>query len=507
MTAARILICLCASFLAGIASASFFNFSLFFIVSLLILSISLIGVFWGRTAPATLGFCLVFLILGILRFQSFESGILKARVQDFSGRKASVIGRIISEPDKRPTYTNLKVRIIEASVFDKNSSVPKDAGVLSGSVALAMAGNYPEFFYGDKIKLEGKLQLPEQIDSFNWPGYLAKEGVSWQISYPKIEFLGNEKSWQENIFFNILSFKKKIEEPIHKNISSKEASLLSGLLFGDLSLMSKEFKQKMSIAGLSHITAVSGMNVIILSGIIMSLLVALGLWRQQAFWWALLSLWVFVALVGFPASAVRAGIMASLLLWAQYLGRQNMAWRAMIFAAVIMLALNPLLLRYDVGFQLSFLAVCGLVFISPILKEYFKFIPDKKFFGLKEILSQTFSAQIITLPVLIYNFGCFSLVAPLANILVVPLLPLIMALGAVFIIVSMLCPFLGWLFSWPSSLLLFYCTAIVDFCSKLPFASLGLKLFWPWLLIFYALIFFWIFKWQKNHRFLETGYI
>jgi competence protein ComEC len=505
MTPARIFLYFCLAFLAGVASASFFKFPLFLIIFILIFSLALVGVFWERVGIAVFGFCLIFLVLGVLRFQSFELEILGPRSASLSGQAVSLVGRVAAEPDKRPGYTNLKIIVTGSG---PSAGGEETAADIAGSRVLAVVGNYPEYFYGDKMKLEGKLQLPEPDGSFNWPGYLAKEGIAWQIVFPKTEFLGKESlGIRQGLFSNILSLKKKFQEPVYENIPLKEGSLLSGLLLGDKSLMPKSFKQQMSAAGLSHITAVSGMNVVILSGILMSLFIGLGLWRQQAFWLALVFIWLFVLLVGLPASAVRAGIMASLFLSAQFLGRQNMAWRAMILAAAAMLALNPLLLRYDIGFQLSFLAVAGLIYIGPVLKEKLNFIPDKKFLDLKEILSQTLSAQIITLPVLIYNFGYFSLVAPLANILVLPAIPWLMAFGSIFILAGIIWPVLGWVLSWPVAALLMYCTKTIDLCAGLPFAQLALRVSLFWVFLIYVLLFIWVFRWRRKHRFLETGYL
>lgn len=507
MTAAKIFICFCFAFLAGIGLASFLKISLFAGFLTLIFGLSLIGVLWSHPKPAAAGFCLIFFVLGVWRFQSFETAILKqGKDKSLSGQKTVLVGRIVFEPDKRPSYTNLKFKIEKAWLFGGEQ---KPLTRLAGATIWTTVKNYPEFFYNDELKLQGKLQIPEAADNFNWPGYLTKEGVVWQMSWPQAELLEREPSsagWSW-VYSQILSLKKKIEEPIYQNLPLREGSLLAGLIFGDRSLMPKEFKDEMSRTGLSHIAAVSGTNVVILSVILMSFFIGLGLWRQQAFWLALVFIWLFIILVGLPASAVRAGIMASLLLTAQYLGRQNAAWRAMVLAGAAMLYFNPLLLRYDIGFQLSFLAVGGLVFLAPMIKERLEFIPDQKFFNLKEILSQTLAAQIITLPVLIYNFGYISLVAPLSNLLIMPFIPLMMAMGFIFVLAGIFWSGLGWLLSWPSAFLLIGAVKIIDICASLPLASLSLRLSWVWLAVFYILLLFWIIKWQRKHRFLKTGYL
>ncbi|MFA5742889.1 MAG: ComEC/Rec2 family competence protein [Candidatus Paceibacterota bacterium] len=507
MTAAKIFIYLCFAFLAGIGLASFLKMSLAVGFLILILGLSLIGILWNHPKPAAAGFCLIFFVLGVWRFQSFETAILRqGEDKNLSGQKAVLIGRVDFEPDKRPGYTNLKIKVEEAWLFGDEQ---KPLTQLAGATIWTTVKNYPEFFYNDRLRLLGKLQIPEAIDGFNWPGYLIKEGIVWQMSWPQAELSKREPpsaGWPW-LYSHILFLKQKLEKPIYQDLPLREGSFLAGLIFGDRSLMPKEFKDEMSKTGLSHIAAVSGANVIILSSILMVLFIGLGLWRQQAFWLALIFLWVFIILVGLPASAVRAGAMASLLLSAQYLGRQNATWRAMILAGAAMLYSNPLLLRYDIGFQLSFLAVAGLVFLAPIVKEKMKFIPGRKFFNLKEILAQTLSAQIITLPILIYNFGYISLVAPLSNILIVPFIPLMMAMGFIFVLAGIFWPWLGWILSWPSSFLLIAAVKAIDICASLPLASLALKISWVWLAVFYILLLFWVIRWQRKHRFLESGYV
>jgi len=192
---------------------------------------------------------------------------------------------------------------------------------------------------------------------------------------------------------------------------------------GDKRRLSEELKEKLNIAGVRHITAISGMHIMILSGVLMYLAMALGLWRGQAFYFALIILILFIIMVGLPASAVRAGIMVFFYLLAEKVGRPKSGSRAIVFAATCMLIANPLLLKLDVGFQLSFLAVMGITYLMPLLQKFLKF----------RLLAMTLSAQVFTLPILIYNFGYVSFAAPITNILIVPLLPFIMGLGFVFV--------------------------------------------------------------------------
>ena len=118
----------------------------------------------------------------------------------------------------------------------------------------------------------------------------------------------------------------------------------------------------------------------------------------------------------------------------------------------------------------------------------------------------TFSAYLFTLPVLIYNFGYFSVVAPLTNILIVPLLPYIMVSGFVFAIFGVIWQPLGWVLSWPAWFFLTYLKTVVDFFSQIPLASLTVEnLHWAWLVIVYSILGFSIrrLKQREKLKFLD----
>ncbi|MDO8524365.1 MAG: ComEC/Rec2 family competence protein [bacterium] len=258
------------------------------------------------------------------------------------------------------------------------------------------------------------------------------------------------------------SLKEKFREVINSNLKQPEASILSGILLGDKLNISQEWKQKMANTGTSHIVAVSGMNIVMLAQILVVLGVTLGLYRGQALWFSLILIWLFIALIGFQVSAVRAGIMGSILIVCQLLGRQNASFRALVLAVSLMLAIDPTLLRYSLSFQLSVLATLGLIHLGPAIKRKVHY----------EIISTTLSAQIFTIPLLIYSFGYVSLVGLPVNLLVVPLIPAVMILGIVFLIFGLFNGVLAAILAWPVSILLSLMVWLIDIFSKIPFAIL-----------------------------------
>ena len=244
---------------------------------------------------------------------------------------------------------------------------------------------------------------------------------------------------------------------------------MGAIFLGDQQKVSGELKEKFNLTGTQHIMAISGMNMVIMAEILLFLALGFGLWRGQAFYFVLISLVLYILMIGAPASAVRAGLMSGLLLLAQKVGRLNSADRAVIFAAVIMLAVNPLLLRFDIGFQLSFMAVLGIIKLKPILDEKTENWPNP--LKLKDVLTMTLAAQLGVLPLLIFHFGQLSLISPLANLLIVPFLPIIMLSGLVLSLVGLIWLPLAKIIAWPVWLLLTYIIKITDLLSSVPLAA------------------------------------
>jgi len=435
MTISKIFLYLCLSFVFGIAVSSFLTVSQLIMLGFLFLGVLLISVFWQHKKSVVVGFCLLFLVLGIWRYQAVLSNVIHPQEQNIT-----FIGTVVQEPDIREN--NTKLTLVEAS--------PRS---IQGKI-LVTVNRYPEYHYGDKLKITGQLQIPGVFEDFNYQNYLAKDGIYSVMYYPAVEPIDENQG--NFVYAKILQLKDKLREPIEQNLSPPQSSILAALLLGDKRRMSTDLKEKLNQAGVRHITAISGMHIMILSGILMYLALALGFSRSRAFYFTLFLLISFIIMIGLPASAIRAGIMGGLFLLAQKVGRPQAGGRAIVLAASFMLAVNPLLLKSDVGFQLSFLAVMGIIYLMPFLQKFLKF----------RILAMTLSAQIFTLPILIYNFGYVSKVAILTNILIVPLLAYLMGLGFIFILVGLIFQPLSWLFSWPVWLLLTYIVKIVEFFSK-----------------------------------------
>ena len=447
---------------------------------------------------------LIFLV-GAYHHQTYELRVFNLEPQDIgyyndTETLITFYGKIIKEPDVRENNTKLTIDAQEIQQFENTSRT------VEGKVLLTVS-RYPEYNYGDELEIIGELKTPHIFEDFNYKDYLAKQGIYSVMYYPQINkmegapsspqfrgiFGGTRGSifspYKVFVYKQILGFKNKLRNSIYQNLSPPQSSILGAIILGDKQKISEEWKNKFNITGIRHITCVSGMHIVILGWILMWLGIKLGLWRGQAFYFAIIFLLLFIIMVGLPASAIRAGIMAGIFLFAQKIGRLKSAGRAIVFAAVLMLIYNPLSLMSDIGFQLSFLASLGIIYLMPIFQEFFaphntKFptTPQKIVFHFKkvfspvnELLAMTFAAQIFTLPILIYNFGYISQIAPIVNVLVVPLLPFVMVLGFVFGLVGIFCQQLALILSFPVWLLLTYILKVVDWFSGFKWACFTIE--------------------------------
>ncbi|MGC9599185.1 MAG: ComEC/Rec2 family competence protein [Minisyncoccia bacterium] len=231
----------------------------------------------------------------------------------------------------------------------------------------------------------------------------------------------------------MLELKLAILAKYREVLPEDQAALLGGIAFGSKVYFKKELKDAMALSGTTHLVAVSGYNITIV------IVAARDLFkrffsRRATFFAAVVALVLFMFMVGLQASAVRAAIMGFLALVAREMGEEYSMRNAIVFTAAFMALLDPSVLTGNVGFILSFLSLAGIVYLGPPLKRLLRYREDSdgSLFDWKENAATTLSAQLMVMPVLINSFGRFSLVAILANILILSTVPLTMFFGALF---------------------------------------------------------------------------
>jgi competence protein ComEC len=437
----------CLAFIGGIFIESFSGISGSLLPGFFILGTILFLGFWLDKRLMFVGILALSLALGLLRYQSEMAKISQSELRKLNDKDQNIalVGIVDDEPETKENSQQLRLKTSPGKI-------------------LIITSKYPQYRYGDRLRVEGRLKTPENFERFDYQGYLQKEGIYSMAVFPKLELL--ETGQGNPVKQALFSFKNKFRQTWRMLLSPPQLGIFEALVFGEESNVPLAWKEKLNFSGTRHLTAVSGMNITIISFLLLQIFLFFGLWRQQAVWLALIFIWLYVLMIGLPSSALRASIMVSLVFIAQAFGRQASGERSLVFAAAILLFENPLLLKLDSGFQLSFLAMVGLIFWQPFLSEkVFRKLPG----FLKTNLSTIFAAQIFTLPLLTYNFGYFSLVSPLSNILVAPVVSYLTMAGFVLGSLGIACFGLGRLFSlilWP---FLTYILLAVDFSLKIPF--------------------------------------
>jgi competence protein ComEC len=413
------------------------------------------------------------------------------------GKKVVIEGIISDEPNRKDKTVMLTVDFKQI-IFASSSVSVSGKGIISTDL-------YPEFKYGDMIKISGKLEKPENFpstslgtsslsstNSFDYVSYLEKDDIEYKIDFAKTEFVssGHGNPIKTSLFW----FKNKFIDNLNKVIGEPQSSLMSGIILGAKSSMDENTTNNFRIAGLSHIVALSGYNITIVAESIIKFFSFLP--RNFALSGGVVGIILFVIMTGSSSTAIRAGIMSLIVVLAGITRRKYKIGRALLIAGVIMLLFNPKILVFDTSFQLSFLATIAIIYVSPILKNKFSFVTER--FGLRDIISSTISAQILVLPLLLYKMGIFSFVALPANILILAFISTVMLFGFLTGIIGFVSLIVSLPFAWVSWFLLSYMIKVSEFFASLPFAYVNVSWFSEvFLLLSYIIIVIWFLRERK----------
>ncbi len=396
-------------------------------------------------------------------------------------------GVVISEADIRQ---DASYYIVQAKILHFESQTFP----IQGKILIKMPF-YPEYHYGDLLKISGFLKTPfnESAKGSGFITYsdtLANEGIFTVMYNPEIKLL--KKRYYFDGWSLLFLFKQFMAERVETIFPEPVLGLVNGILFGVRSNLSKIIMDHFTTTGLTHILAISGYNITLLIQCIEFLLRSCS--KRIRFYSTVVVLGVFALLTGFSASVLRASVMGVLSLTAQFLGRKVLALQALLWAAFIMSLFHPTILIADISFQLSFLATFGILFCLPTIQSKLKNLPS----FMAEGLAVTLAAQVLTLPITLMNFGTLSLIAPFANILFLPLIPFIMFFSFFALVVSFFFWPLAIFFSAITWLLCWILLKGVELFSLIPFASIKIERFTFIFLSVYYLGMFFIFRTPKS---------
>lgn len=474
-TKSKIFLYLLISFIVGVWFSDLIfldNYSQNILIGSSLLLIIIFFLFVKEKAIRVVIFCLLVLNLGIIYSSYYKEKITPQKLP--YNQELNIRGLVAGEPDIREKQTKYTIKVESVNLLTgqlvnsgekqinrlTNQQINQLTNLLINQKILLSTSRYPEFKYSDVLEFSGKLTKPEKFDQFDYGKYLSRYQIFALIKSTDVKCIKSDQG--SKFYSSLLKIKNKFKESLRSSLSEPESSLAEGIVLGSKGEFSKDLKEKMSQTGTTHIVVVSGQNMEIVSRVFVGVTSS---WpRYFSFWFGIISLIIYTLLTGSSASVVRAAILASLFLIARLVGRKKQVLNPLIFVGFIMIVINPMILRYDLGFQLSFMAMLGLIFISPFFDQWFKKLP--KF--IRESLSATLGAQIATMPIILYNFGNFSVLAPITNVLILTIIPTIMGLSFIIGLSGLLWLPLGKLMaiiSWP---ILKYVILVIELFARIP---------------------------------------
>ena len=403
----------------------------------LLVSIVMIGVVMWRRHRYLIPLLIIAGVIAGLWRGSVEQSQL-AVYKNLYESKVTIIGRVTDDPD-----------------IDKNgglvlrlSNITIDGHDIAGAIWVTAATKY-DIKRSDIVTASGKLT----------PGFGTFAATLYRGKIAKVE-----RPEPGDVARQIRDW---FADGVRVAIPEPQASLGIGYLVGQRRALPPELSEALKIVGLTHVVVASGYNLTILVRLTRRLFVKVS--KYLATLSASVMIVGFIAITGASPSMTRAGLVAGLSLAAWYYGRKFHPLVLLPFAAAITVLINPSYAWNDLGWQLSFAAFAGVMIVAPLMQRYF--FGDKKPGTVRQILGETISAHIVTLPILVLAFSQFSNVAIIANLLVLPFVPLAMLLTFIAGVGALIVPGLALTIGVPAQWLLGYMVAVTQYIAGLPWAQ------------------------------------
>lgn len=380
---------------------------------------------WRRKG-VLVGFILLFALVGLQR--GYETAPVFHPLSRHVGQSVELSGVVVTDPQFNEKS---RTEFVLGNAVLAGQPVP-------GSVKVQTS--YKQLTRGQRAKVSGKI-------------YESLGSSAYHIGFGAVEVTDERISVLEQV-------RQRFFAAVYTNVPEPYAGFILGILVGTRGLLEESLADQLKLIGLTHIIAVSGYNLTIIVQAVQRLLGRYGI-AVATF----SSSWLiggFLLITGFSASIVRASLVAGLALFTNFYGYRVHPLTLISLPAIATVLVNPDYLLRDVGWQLSFLAFFGILIFAPLIQSQ---LPGHDRV-ITAIVVQSMCAYIMTAPLLIYIFGSISVLAPLANMLVTPLIPLAMMLGFIAGIVSMVLPVVGAWFSLPATGLVGITLAICSWLSS-----------------------------------------
>jgi competence protein ComEC len=471
--AAHMFWALTCGFFFGVALVSFFHIGSIVCVAILLLA----GVFfmlgYVRRIPTLLVIACMMCagVLGALRMDA--TWIVPDPVlTQYEGEKVEIEGVVIRDPDIRDRSVRT---VIEINRIQRDESATETMARV-----LAILPAHSDVAYGDRVHVTGTIRKPRAFESgegrsFNYPLFLESTGITHEIAFAQAELI--ERGTGNAIQSAALFIKHAYLRGLHATLPEPYAGLASGITVGDKRSVGSELSETFQRVSLTHMLVLSGYNITI----VLTALSAIVLARATP--WSRLGATIVVAIFfylisGGAATAVRAGAMACIAVYARTSGRLFEALRVLMLVGCAMVVWNPYLLGFDPGFQLSMLATAGLILFTPWVSARLAFVSER--WGIREIAASSIATQITVLPLLLYQTGLLSIVGLPANILALIAVPFAMAFSALAALAGIFFGTYGVIAAFPAYVLLAYIVRVAELFGNIPFAAVQIAAFSGW---------------------------
>ena len=392
-------------------------------------------------------------------------------VASYNGYSGTVTGIVIAEPVAQDD--RLQIRLDVDSVFVNSRHSP------SSGLVLVNAGAGADIQYGDRVRATGALAPPSRGDRFSYADYLARQGVFTLMPHAALERVS--RGHGQPLMATLLELKGFARDIIARALPEPQAGLLTGILLGDESGIAPELEAAFQRVGASHIIAISGFNMVIVSAMVLRVFSsALGERRSAATICAVAVIGMYSLFVGASPGILRAALMSSLLVIGSQLRRRTFLPSSLAFATLLLSFFDPNVLL-DLGFQLSFCAVLGLgIFADPLSRRFrallHTFLPSWLAQPLHSFLNEplivSFAAQLATMPLIVMTFGSLSLAALPVNLLIVPLQSAVLLLGFAALAAYVIAPGLGMLVFYAELVCLSWTISVARAFARLEYAQI-----------------------------------
>ena len=396
--------------------------------------------------------------LGLARAVAADAAV--PDLASYDGRQITASGQIVNDPENAATKIGFRLRVTQAQV-DGDGENTDAAGIFQGRQWLVYANppadligrrNAPYFRYGDLVTLSGSLQAPRPLDGFDYPAYLAAQGITATIFAQDVQVTGAAGARWRSLIYEV---RGRLADSLERAMPYPESALAAALLLGKRESLPPAMTERFRGAGAAHLLAISGLHV----GVLLAAAAGAAGWllgrRRPTYLMAAMAvIWLYVLAAGAPPSAVRAALMGTVYLAALATGRLPGALPALALAAALMTAHSPLVIR-QISFQLSFTAMGGIILALALFgpnpgAQRFRWAgwPGRLAGWALSLAMISVAATLATWPLVAAHFGQLPLLGVPVSLLAVPALAPAVISAAAAAVIGLILPPLGVLLGW-----------------------------------------------------------